>query len=354
MEQPSVPRSPVLRTAALTLGALFCLRLLFLPLLPFMIALAFSALAEPLVQRVRRKVGVTRAFAACTVTTALLALLGGSLGCLIFQLAAELLAWSGQLPEATARLPALWNRALDHMGGWYNAAPPLLRGALDALAQRLTDAAPALIGSAGERLMGLISAVAAKLPDIGLFLVTTILAIYFTSLSYPAILAFLKRQLPPAWQQRCRRLAQCCRSTLLKWLRAELLLVLATFSLLLAGFLWMRLDYALLLATVIALVDALPVLGTGIVLLPWAGASLLLGRPQRAAALAALYSVVLLTHSLLEPRLLAGQAGLPPITALLAMYLGFHLMGVGGMVLFPLLLLLSKQLSDAGIVKLWK
>ncbi len=354
MQQPHASFTAALRTAALALGALLCLRCLFLPLLPFLIALAFSALTEPLVQRLCRRIGVTRGFAACAVTTALLALLGGSLGCLIVQLTAELLAWSGQLPETAARLPRLWNRALDHMDGWYNAAPPLLRGTLDALAQRLSDAAPQLIGSAGERLMGLLSSLAARLPDIGLFLITTVLAVCFTSLSYPAILAFLKRQLPPVWQQRCHRLAQCCRSTLLKWLRAELLLILATFSILLAGFLWMRLDYALLLATIIALVDALPVLGTGAILFPWAGVSLLLGQPERAVALIALYSVVLLTHSLLEPRLLAGQAGLPPITALLAMYLGFHLMGVGGMVFFPILLLLIKQLQDAGVIRLWK
>ena len=62
----------------------------------------------------------------------------------------------------------------------------------------------------------------------------------------------------------------------------------------------------------------------------------------------------MLTHSLLEPRLLAGQADLPPITALLAMYLSFHFMGVGGMILLPVLLLLVKQLQDAGVVRIWK
>ena len=63
---------------------------------------------------------------------------------------------------------------------------------------------------------------------------------------------------------------------------------------------------------------------------------------------------MLLVHSLLEPRLLAGQAGLPPITALMAMYLGFHFLGVGGMVLLPVLLLLLKQLQDAGVIKIWR
>lgn len=350
MQQPPVFLVRAAWAAALLLGTLLFLRYLLVPLLPFLVALAFAALAEPLVQRLRRRLGVTRRFAAFAVTTALLLVLGA----MTLRLVGELAEWSSRLPFLAAGLPALWDSTLDRLDSWYGSAPPVIRQVLDSLAQHLTDDAPELVGRAGERLMALASAAAAGLPDAGLFLVTTVLAIYFTALSYPGMLAFLKRQLPAVWQQRCRKLAQCCRSTLLKWLRAELLLLLVTFLLLLAGFWWMGLDYALLLATVIALVDALPVLGTGTVLLPWAGVSLLLGRTGLAISLTALYSVVLLTHSLLEPRLLAGQAGLPPITALLAMYLGFHFFGVGGMVGFPVLLLLAKQLQDAGVVRLWR
>ena len=183
---------------------------------------------------------------------------------------------------------------------------------------------------------------------------TTVLAVYFTSLSYPSILAFLKRQLPPAWQGRCREAAHCFRSTILKWLRAELLLILATFGILLAGFVWMRLDYALLAAVFTALVDALPVLGTGTVLFPWALGCFLMGSTERGLSLLVLYAVGLIVHTLLEPRLLAGQADLPPITALLAMYVGFRFMGVGGMILLPIVLLLLKQFQDAGVIRLWK
>ena len=213
---------------------------------------------------------------------------------------------------------------------------------------------PSRAGDVGSWLMGAASSLLSALPDAGLFLMTTLLAVYFTSLSYPAILAFLKRQLPRSWQAKCRDAAQCFRSTILKWLRAEALLILATFVILLTGFLWMGLDYALLAAAFTALVDALPVLGTGTVLIPWALGCLLLGDTGRGLALLVLYAVGLIVHTLLEPRLLAGQADLPPITALLAMYLGFHFMGVGGMVLMPVCLLLLKQFQDAGVVKLWR
>ena len=335
-------------------GAAVFFRWLLEPLLPFLLALALSAMAEPLVQRLRRRLGVDRRFAAGLVTTLLLLIPGSGLGLLLVRLGTELQNWSAGLSQAAAGFPALWNGLLDRMAGWYAASPPPVRSALDALARTLMERGPDLAAEAGRRLMGTASRLLAALPDVGLFLVTTVLAVYFTSLSYPAILAFLKRQLPPAWQGKCRASAACFRSTVRLWLRSELLLLSATFVLLLGGFLAIGLDYALLAAAFTALVDALPVLGTGTVLLPWGLGCLLFGYTGRGLALLALYAAAALTHSLLEPKLLAGQADLPPIAALLAMYLGFHFLGVGGMLLFPVLLMLLKQFRDAGILAIWK
>jgi len=335
-------------------GAVIFFRWLLGPLMPFLLALALSAMAEPLVQRVRRLLKVRRSFAAALVTTFFLLVLGGGAGLVLGRLVLELRQWSARLPEAIAGFPAVWNGLIDRVEDWYASSPAFLRSALDALAEQLMEDGPSLAGDVGGWLMGAASSLLAALPDAGLFLMTTVLAVYFTSLSYPAILAFLKRQLPTAWQAKCRDAANCFRSTILKWLRAECLLLLATFVLLLIGFLWMRLDYALLAAAFTALVDALPVLGTGTVLVPWALGCMLLGDTGRGLALLTLYAVGLIVHTLLEPRLLAGQVDLPPITALLAMYLGFHFLGVGGMILLPLCMLLLKQFQDAGVVKLWR
>ena len=84
--------------------------------------------------------------------------------------------------------------------------------------------------------------------------------------------------------------------------------------------------------------------GAGTVLIPWAAAELLAGRVPLAVALAALWLVILTARAVTEPRLLGARAGLPPILSLLAMYLGFRVCGVGGMVAFPFLLLLIAQL----------
>lgn len=335
-------------------GAVVFFKWLLAPLLPFLLALALSAMVEPAVQRLRRWMRVRRAFAAGLVTTLLLLVLGGGVALLVGRLAVELRQWSDRLPELVEGFPAVWNGMLDRIELWYASSPAAIRSGLDLLAGQLMEEGPSLAGAAGAWLMSGASSLLSSMPDVGLFLITTVLAVYFTSLSYPSILAFLKRQLPLNWQIKCRDAAQCFRSTILKWLRAEVLLILSTFAVLLGGFLWMGLDYALLAAVFTALVDALPVLGTGTVLFPWAFGCFLIGNTGQGLSLLALYAVGLIVHTLLEPRLLAGQADLPPITALLAMYLGFRFLGIGGMILLPIVLLLLKQFQDAGVIRLWK
>lgn len=329
-------------------------RYLLSPLLPFLLALGLSILLEPTVQRLKNATGVTRSFAAVMLTTGLLLILGTALTTLFMRLGAELSAWSARLPATIDAFPALWNGTLSRFEHWYASSPPFLRTALDHLAAALGENATSFVAAAGGLVMEKASSFASKLPSISLFCITTILALYFTCISYNNILTFVKRQLPAPWQKRCRATVQCCRRTMLRWLRSELLLIFVTFLILLLGFWWMKLPYALLAAFCIALVDALPVLGTGTILLPWSAVRFLMGDMRQGLSLLILYAAALLIHSLLEPRLLAGQADLPPLTMLVSMYLGFHFRGIGGMVLFPVLLLLLKQLQDAEVIKLWR
>ena len=354
MAHENIPLNRILTAALCFAGVYAFFRWLFTPLLPFLLSLGLCALLEPAVQWVRRVMKVRRSFAAVVITCAILLIAGGAITLLVLRLGMELAEWSQNIPQVIDDFPSVWNDSLDRIEIWYSACPPFLRSALDLLAATISENMTSFVATAGSWLMDRVSALATALPGAALFCMTTILALFFTGVGYGKILAFLKRQLPPPWQAHCRRIAQCFRSTILKWLRSEILLIFVTFLILFVGLCWIKTDYVLLTAFFTALVDALPVLGTGIILIPWAVFSMLVGNMQRAIALLVLYAAVLLIRSLIEPRLLAGQADLPPVAVLLAMYLGFHLLGIGGMILLPVLLLLLKQLQDADIIKLWR
>ena len=315
----------------LWLGVRYLLRWL----LPFLLALALAAAVEPVIAWCRRRMGLKRGFTAAVVTIAVTGAILALAAVIVWQLirqAAELL---GQLPGLLAGLPGMTEDLRQRLEDFCAACPQGLRSWLEEV--------PALLAAA----------LAAALPGVFLFCGTTALAVFFTAGSYPRVMAFFRRQLGHRLD-RARGVKANLLSTLGKWCRAQAILLGVTFCELLAGFLLMGQRYALLLAAVTALVDALPVFGTGTVLLPWAAVCLLAGQAPRAVALAAMYAVISAVRSLLEPKVMAAQAGLPPLAALAAMYAGFRALGVAGMILLPMALLFVKQLHDEGYVGLWK
>ena len=344
----------LLRCALLLAGVYLALRFLLVPLLPFLIALSLAVLTDPWVQRCRKRLGLRRDFTAAAVTTLLLASVGVGFYLLIGKLLAQAIACLDALPQLFQQLPHLLDGLEERYTGLYNACPQEVRTWLDRGLETLSQEGITLVSEASGVLLSWASDLVGRLPGILLFLATTVLAAYFTAVSYPTIIAFIRRQVPQRWQGTLSAAARTMRSTFWKWLKAESLLCLITFSLLLAAFLYLKIDYALLTAVLVAMVDALPVLGAGTVLVPWAIYHLLLGQLPRGIALLALYAIILLVRSLMEPKVMAAQAGLPPLSALLAMYLGYSLFGLWGMLLLPILLLFLKQLQDNQIIRLWR
>ena len=95
--------------------------------------------------------------------------------------------------------------------------------------------------------------------------------------------------------------------------------------------------HAPLAAFLTTLVDALPVLGTGMVLIPWALICFLGGNSIRGLGLLGLYATAALVRSVLEPKLVGSHLGLDPLVTLIAMYCGLRLWGLAGMLLLPML-----------------
>ncbi len=197
-----------------------------------------------------------------------------------------------------------------------------------------------LVSGITERLPGAAMAVASWVPSAFIFLTVTLLACYYFSADDgrigrslgQAILrltpAGLRDRLPP-WGRRLRRLGR-------QYLRACLLLGLLTFLQAFIGLALLRVPYAFILALLIALVDFLPLLGTGIILIPWAAVSLLLGEVKLGIGLLVLYAASTVIRQILEPKLIGEGLGLHPLLSLAAMYAGLRLFGVWGMILAPL------------------
>ncbi len=333
---------------------LICARYLLPWMLPFLIALALAALMEPAVRFLISRGRFPRAAAAGGCTLLLLAVLTTLLVWGAVSAVGELVDFTVSLPEILGSflddLDSLEQRAMRYIGTAPAPVSEYLRTALDALEGQLAAIPAELSG----KLPGLISAAVEKTPLVLLFAVTAGLGTYFMSASYPSVKEFVLRQIPDKYRDSARAIRDDMHHTLGRWFRAQGLLMLAVFAVLSVGFLLLQIGYPVLIAALTAVIDALPILGTGTVLIPWALYCFLTGNFARGAGLALCYAAAAVLRSTLQAKLIGDQLGLHPIVSLFSIYLGFRICGVIGMLLFPIAAVMLCRLNERGIVKLWK
>ncbi len=330
--------------AALWIGAVFLLPVL----LPFVIALVIARLVQPAVRVLERR--LPRWLAAGAAVFGLLALLGLAIFLLGRCLVAELSRFVRELPlllQSLAQPMAALRSRLEALAA---RAPDFLSGALRESVDGFFENGSVLIEKSSAKLFSLVSGLIAALPDLFLFIVTAILATFMLCSRYDSLCDLCRRKLPAKWRNKYQTFAESLRQALSGWLKAQCKLIGVNFLLLTMGLMLLNVEFPFLFGALIALIDALPVLGTGTVLIPWGLLSFLRGSVRRGTGLLLLYGAACLTRTTLEPRLVGRQAGLDPIWTLLALYAGYRLMGVGGMILFPIGAILLKQLWTRAIL----
>ncbi len=337
--------------AALAFGAAAVL----LPgLLPFLLGWGISFLLEPVVTFLCEKLRLRRGWVSVTLLLLSLVVCGAGGFVLLRRIWFELTVLSTRIPAWMDFLQQIHQR-LDHLiYRWTVAVSPEFRSTLQRALAAAAEQITILLSSFASTLLEWLTRGLLTLPQLVLFLFTTLLAGYFFLADKPVLSEFAQKQLPDHWLLRLGKTAQQLKSALSGWIKAQGVLLAVTFLLLTTGFLLTKVEAALLLAAGIALLDALPIFGTGTALLPWALGSMLSGNFRRGLSLIILYAILWLARSILEPKLIANRAGLHPLAALLAMYLGFSLFGVVGMLLAPLVAVLAAQLYAGGILDLRK
>lgn len=318
-----------------------------------LLAFASAVAIEPPVKALcRRRFPRAAASGACVI--AFLAAAGALLWFLCIRVYTELQHFSLHLPEMVAKLSAFVAFWQNRLSGMVERLPAALSSVLSSALNGLTDYLATLPGKLSAKAVEALSAFVSNFPTWLLFAVTWIMGLYFISASYPRIVRSLRRQIPPAAFERLRRVKHDLQQSLGKYIKAQLIMSAITFGEMLLVFLLLRIDYALVLAIAVGVIDALPVFGAGTVLLPWAAWELIGGDPGRGLGLAIAYAASAILRSCIQAKLLGDQLGLHPIATLLAIYAGWKAMGLWGMILFPIAAITVKKLNDGGIIHLWK
>lgn len=196
---------------------------------------------------------------------------------------------------------------------------------------------------------GVISAAPALLIT---FFVSFIASCYITR-DYHQVKAFVKRQIPEKHLPMIASVKTLFRENVAKMLKGYLIIMGITFLELAAGFYIIGVRPVLAPAAIIALVDILPVLGVGTVLLPWALFKMITGEYTFAISLLAVYLIITVVRSIIEPKIISKQMGLNPLVTLLAMYCGLKLFGLLGLIGLPIALIIVTALQREGKIHIW-
>lgn len=326
-------------------------------LLPFILAFFIAWLLYYPVNFVSDKMHIKRNLAAIIFVFLFYALVGT----LLYLLGSHIVGLiQGIFEELTTFLSQTIYPMLQNFCAWIEQITSA--GKEDAQMLRMAgEESEAVLSRAGEMVDGVsgsvisgMSGIAAMIPGACMNVLLAIIATVFMELDFPGILSFLRRQIPKKWQKTVSDIKRYTMETMGKCVLSYVIIFGMTFAELAAGFLFLGIEGAFAIAFIIAVLDILPVLGTGTVLIPWTVIAFTSGNLKMGIGILVLYLVITVVRNIVEPRLVGRQMGLPPVVMLPCMILGLKLFGVVGMFGVPFGVAFLKSLNDRGVIHIFK
>ncbi len=308
-------------------------------LLPFLIAWCAALAVRPAARWLNRQIHLPVRVLSLIL---LILLLAGIFG-LLFLLCSRLIIEAQQLFERLVAHPEIFDELLLRVNQFFDGifanfsesakdsavSLQVEQYLMDFLERSAEKALVFLANAVGKIVMALPSA-------LFLVVITLIAAVYF-ALDLHKVHAAVRAVLPEKMQSGVLRLKELLRTTVFLYLRAYSILALLTFLILLVGFLILGIRYAVLIAFIFTLVDILPVLGVGTMLVPWGLFRLMVGDLGGGMGLLILFAVCVVVRQFAEPKIIGSHMGIHPLPALFAMYAGFCFFGFFGMIAGPFL-----------------
>lgn len=324
--------------------------------LPFLIAFILSLFLEPLIRKMMRVMKLPRKLSSIIifilVLGILIALLVWGIATLITEGSNLLGGLNGYFEKAVAQIEE-WSSYFDLSK---IKVPETVTNAIQNSILDFLGNASIWIKNILTSILGMIT----SLPTIGVYTVVTLLSLYFICTDRIYMLDQLEHHLPEIWVKKIGKHIKELVKSLGGYLKAQATLIFISFIISLIGlyifhFMKMNVPYPLLAAIGIGFVDALPIFGSGTIMIPWVALLAFDGDITLAIAILALWAIMSIIRQFLEPRIVGNEIGIHPIFTLIAMYTGFKLIGILGMLIGPIILVILKNIFatiiDKGVMK---
>jgi len=324
-------------------------------ILPFVLGFIIAYLFQPLVTKISQKTRVKRTWVSFIVL-------------LIFYIVLwTIITWFGfEIVLFTrtflTRMPELYNQYLVPMlSGFFEWLKSILLGidpqlvsSVQEYSKQILDSLGAMISSISIGAVSLLSGFATKIPLFVVNFFITIIASFFIAYNYQNVRRFIYQQFQPKTQVLIQDFKTSLNMVLKKYILSQFVILTLTFVELSIGLTILNVRQSVLIAFLIAVLDILPIFGTGSVLIPWAFVSLVSGQTILGFGLFALYLIITFIRNVIEPKIIGDFVGLNPLLTLFSMYVGARLYGIIGLFGLPILLAILKELHNNQKITLYK
>lgn len=311
---------------------------------PFFLALAIAVLIDPFVDRVVQYTRMPRSLAVAVVLALIFVILALVVTLIALNLLVEIQRLVAELPRIVRTVESLIRMTAEWYGQWFTTLPNVIQ---DELLKRQND----WITSASQALEALALTLqrVLELPTFILLFILSLIAAYFLSRDREAVINGVLIAVPPSVRPRVRSLLVRLTRSFVGFTNALIVLVSITTVVTIGGLYLIGARYAVIVGLFSGLLDVIPVLGPGLLFLPWALYNVLFGNLMFALQLLILYAVIVVARLMLEPRIIGGQIGLHPLVVLFSLYLGVRWLGPIGFIAGPFVAVFIKALREVGI-----
>lgn len=323
---------------------------LFVFFAPFITAAVISAINEPIIGFFEKRMKLSRKSSTVLSLTLSICVIAVLTISILFKIYSELIKLQNNLPNYITSFSYLISGYYTKISMLFDSLPLSIRESLKNNMLVFLPKLEAVITYIAGSIITSIS----SLPKLGIFVTVTFLSSYFISSDRKKIRNFIYRQIPQKSQKNFYNAKNGAISSIFGYFKAQLIIMAVTFVISTIGYIIIKTDYSVLMGLVTALADGIPLLGSGIVVVPWIILNLITGNIRMALGLSSVYLFAIIVRQLIEPKIVSNQTGLHPLVTLFSMYSGLMIFGVIGLFLGPVAVILLKSIHSSGIITVWK
>lgn len=322
--------------------------------IPFLAGLTIAFLLKPVILFLSKSLRIRRRGASLFVTGFFYAIIVCVLWMVGLVVVEQISRFISSFPELYSRdIQPFFAEAIEKLSKQISAFVPDAAEIISTWFGRFNESVSEILRMLSSYLVSKGTQIAVGIPLFMMTVLFTILCSIMISLDYSRIVSFLLRQLPHTWRTIFFECKEFMVNTLLKMVRAYIILMTITFGELAVGLFLLGAKNVIGMAALIAFLDLLPLIGTGGIMIPWAILALIQGEYGLGIGLFALYGIITVVRNIIEPKIVGQSIGLHPLVTILSMYIGLRLLGFIGLLLGPMTALLLQFLNDRGRIQLY-